>query len=92
MRPTAAQRALCTGPDAGAMLAELFIVSEVVLEATDATGEVAEVRVEHATGTRCPRCWRWGTPAGLAGHPDLDARCAEVVAQLASNTPTPSAT
>ncbi len=92
VRPTAAQRALCTGPDAAAMLAELFIVSEVVLEATDATGEVAEVRVEHATGTRCPRCWRWGTPAGLAGHPDLDARCAEVVAQLASNTPTPSAT
>ena len=57
------------------VLAELFIVSEVALGAE--SSEIS-VRVECASGEKCPRCWNLRAlgPDGLCG------RCSEVVAEL----------
>ncbi len=57
-------------------LAEMFIVSEV--ELLPAPGDVVGVRVEPASGEKCPRCWNL-RPLGDDG---LCARCSEVVASL----------
>jgi len=58
-------------------LANLFIVSEVRLE--DADGPL-EVRVEHAAGRKCERCWTWSTRVGtLPSHPGVCERCNEVL-------------
>jgi len=56
-------------------LAELFIVSEVALGAE--SPEVV-VRVERASGEKCPRCWNWRE----LGPDGLCARCSQVVATL----------
>jgi isoleucyl-tRNA synthetase len=41
------------------------------------------VGVRRAEGTTCPRCWQvWPKPAGHPQHPDLCARCLEVVLGL----------
>jgi isoleucyl-tRNA synthetase len=58
-------------------LANLFIVSEVRLE--DADGPL-EVRVEHAAGRKCERCWTWSARVGtLPAHPGVCERCNEVL-------------
>ena len=60
-------------------LANLFIVSDVRLEETDAPFSVS---VEHAPGAKCERCWTWSRAVGtLAAHPGVCERCAEVLAQ-----------
>ncbi len=56
-------------------LAELFIVSEVALGAE--SPEIV-VRVERASGEKCPRCWNWRQ----LGPDGLCARCSDVVAAL----------
>ena len=59
------------------LLAELFIVSAVELEA--GPGDV-EARVERAPGAKCERCWNYSTSVGRsAATPTFCARCADVV-------------
>ena len=55
------------GPDA---LADLFIVSQVVIEG----GESIDARVDEAPGHRCERCWKYTNEA-----PPLCARCRAAV-------------
>jgi isoleucyl-tRNA synthetase len=58
-------------------LADLFIVSDVKLEA-GAAG--TEVRIDRAEGEKCPRCWNIRTDVGQdAAHPEVCARCAAVL-------------
>jgi isoleucyl-tRNA synthetase len=59
-------------------LADLFIVSSVVLNARP--GEVV-VNVAQAPGEKCPRCWNIRTDVGSdAAHPEVCGRCAAVLA------------
>jgi len=62
-------------------LADMFIVSEVVLVAGESpAGAFADVEVRRSEGAKCPRCWNHRTDVGsVADHPDLCARCANVV-------------
>ncbi len=58
-------------------LADVFIVSDVVLRARD--GEVV-ASVGQADGEKCPRCWNIRTDVGSdASHPEVCARCAAVL-------------
>lgn len=73
-------------------LKTIFIVSEVVLH--DATDEIPEdsfkqedglvaVKVTHAAGEKCERCWTYSTTVGQnVEHPTICARCAEVIKEL----------
>jgi isoleucyl-tRNA synthetase len=56
-------------------LADLFIVSQVAL---DAGGEGLGVAVAHADGTKCERCWKYTTDVGSRPdiHPGICAECA----------------
>ncbi|MCI0489594.1 MAG: isoleucine--tRNA ligase [Blastocatellia bacterium] len=62
------------------LLLAIFIVSQVELHWTEAQernlyGEL-RVEVEHASGTKCERCWNWSESVGEdASYPTLDARC-----------------
>ncbi|MFI3225793.1 MAG: isoleucine--tRNA ligase [Clostridia bacterium] len=59
-------------------LADLFIVSKVVLARTEA--EVVEVAVKKCEGEKCERCWIYADTIGAdPEHPTLCARCASVV-------------
>jgi isoleucyl-tRNA synthetase len=60
---------------AGAVLAELFIVAEVEVTAADSYG----VKIEPASGEKCPRCWNYRELGTNASMPDLCVRCAEVL-------------
>jgi isoleucyl-tRNA synthetase len=61
-------------------LKELCVVSVLELDAVDARA-ATEIAVDEAPGPECPRCWRrTGDPSGAAVEPDLDRRCAAVVA------------
>ena len=57
------------------MLEELFIVSGVELVA----GDELTCEVLHAAGEKCPRCWNYRELGGNAAHPDVCARCGEVL-------------
>jgi isoleucyl-tRNA synthetase len=62
-------------------LANLFIVSRVVLEESD--GAALTVEVARAEGIKCSRCWTYA-PAGTSGAPEdprgaLCPRCTDVV-------------
>lgn len=62
-------------------LAEMFIVSAVVLEPADdgeAEAGAPGVIVEAAEGAKCPRCWNWRE----LGADGLCARCSTVVSAL----------
>jgi len=67
-------------------LEELCIVSQV----TGGEGSTASqvypgltVGVRRVEGTTCPRCWQvWPKPAGHPQHPELCARCVDVVLGL----------
>ncbi|MEK7766464.1 MAG: class I tRNA ligase family protein, partial [bacterium] len=62
----------------------LLIVSEVEI----AGGAPGPVTVEKARGRKCVRCWRWTEDVGRAAeHPELCARCAEVVRAVAGEAP-----
>ncbi len=68
----------------GRELADMFIVSEVVLVVGEAPASApAAVTVEPAAGSKCPRCWNHRTDIGAdAACPDLCGRCARVVSAL----------
>jgi isoleucyl-tRNA synthetase len=76
-------------------LQELCIVSQL-FDASEVTGDDAapdstsavypslHIGVGRVEGTTCPRCWQvWPKPAGHPQHPELCARCLEVVLSLA---------
>jgi isoleucyl-tRNA synthetase len=71
--PLEADRALLAGRLD--LLADLFIVSKVVL--AERAG-APDVEVSEAPGTRCERCWRWYEQMAQG---DLCRRCADAVAQ-----------
>jgi isoleucyl-tRNA synthetase len=55
----------------GLDLAEVLMVSSV------AWGAGTDIKIFHAAGMKCPRCWRWQTDVGSnASTPELCARCA----------------
>jgi isoleucyl-tRNA synthetase len=55
-------------------LPAIFIVSQVVLQETEAPG--LSVRVQHADGAKCERCWHWSETVGQDSRvPEVDARC-----------------
>jgi isoleucyl-tRNA synthetase len=56
----------------------LFIVSQVALE-PQTTGELA-VAIEHASGTKCERCWKYTEDVGSnPKFPTICSSCAEAV-------------
>jgi len=63
-------------------LAEIFIVSNVVLEQLPEKSEI-RISCEHASGERCPRSWRW-VPELVYVEPwgKVSPRCAEVLAKF----------
>jgi isoleucyl-tRNA synthetase len=66
----------------GDMLADLFIVSRVVLEKTASAGgeQPREVRVARAEGGKCARCWKYSVSVGESeDHPTICRRCVQVV-------------
>lgn len=64
-------------------LEQFFIVSQVKVADTLADGteyDVVTVKVEHADGERCNRCWNYSTADSIvSGHDDICPRCREVV-------------
>ena len=55
------------------MLPSIFIVSQVELFEEESG---LAVRVEHATGAKCERCWNWSETVGKDPRvPEVDARC-----------------
>ena len=67
-------------------LTQLFIVSQV--EVVDSLPDGKQynhisVKVEHAEGTRCERCWNYSTAESIhGGDDDICPRCREVVDQM----------
>jgi isoleucyl-tRNA synthetase len=64
------------------LLADLFIVSQVVLEKAAATGgaRAREARVARAKGVKCARCWKYSVSVGDSeDHPAICRRCVQVV-------------
>jgi len=64
-------------------LEQFFIVSQVEVADEIADGieyDVVTVKVEHADGERCERCWNYSTADALVnGEDDICPRCREVV-------------
>jgi isoleucyl-tRNA synthetase len=55
-------------------LPAIFIVSHVELRESEAAE--LRVEVEHASGSKCERCWNWSETVGQdPRYPTLDARC-----------------
>jgi isoleucyl-tRNA synthetase len=66
----------------GPTLEAVLIVSQVSF--VPPTGGEPSVKVNHATGKKCGRCWRWTEDVGTdAAHPGLCGRCADVIKALA---------
>jgi isoleucyl-tRNA synthetase len=68
-----------------AELPTLFIAATVSLDGAGVGTESPllpglRVRIERATGEKCPRCWMVRTPGADARHPDVCERCAAVLA------------
>jgi len=56
------------------MLPSIFIVSQVELSKEPSGG--LTVKVEHADGAKCERCWNWSDSVGRdLRFPTLDSRC-----------------
>ncbi|AKG73714.1 isoleucine--tRNA ligase [Salinicoccus halodurans] len=72
--------------DINGKLEQLFIVSQVEVEDMLEDGiqyDHVTVKVEHAEGTRCERCWNYSTAESInEGDDDICPRCREVVDAL----------
>ena len=70
-----------SGESPESFLKELLIISQCTIAITKDNLEETELkglfaRVEHADGTKCPRCWQWD----VSGDPDgLCRRCEKIV-------------
>ncbi|MEJ5375684.1 MAG: isoleucine--tRNA ligase [bacterium] len=74
------------------VLEELFIVSQLEIAEVPITGELLEseelpglrIRVEQASGSKCPRCWKWDeSVSSRADRHNVCARCAGVLDRIA---------
>jgi isoleucyl-tRNA synthetase len=83
---------LTTGGDMAALLAKyaaslpaLFLVSQVELEKLQVAGpDAIAVRVEHADGAKCERCWNYSIHVGEnAAYPTICERCTAALAEIA---------
>ena len=67
-------------------LQQLFIVSQVEVVDSVENGETykyGDIRIEHAVGEKCERCWNYSDELGSVGELDhLCPRCQEVVKTL----------
>ena len=62
-------------------LAELFIVSSVIIESIKETEEI-HISAHHAPGVRCPRSWRWVPElVEVDNWGPVSPRCAEVLSK-----------
>ena len=62
-------------------LAELFIVSSVIIESSKETEEI-HISAHHAPGVRCPRSWRWVPElVEVENWGPVSPRCAEVLSK-----------
>ena len=62
-------------------LAELFIVSSVIIESSKETEEI-HISAHHAPGVRCPRSWRWVPElVEVDNWGPVSPRCAEVLSK-----------
>ncbi|GAA3718504.1 isoleucine--tRNA ligase [Salinicoccus jeotgali] len=72
--------------DINGRLEQLFIVSQVeVVESLEDGRQYDNIKVKvvHAEGTRCERCWNYSTAPSIdGGEDDICPRCREVVDQL----------
>ncbi len=65
---------------------EAAIVSQVTL--TDGANDKLDIVIEHAEGSKCPRCWQWRTDIGKdSKYPDLCSRCAKVLEEEKISVP-----
>ena len=59
-------------------LPAIFIVSQVELR--KAESPELRVEVQHASGSKCERCWNWSETVGQdPRYPTLDTRCIEQI-------------
>ncbi len=60
------------------MLSDLFIVSQVIIDRCD--NDTLSVEVEHASGKKCERCWKYHDDTGKdTEYPDTCPRCSSVM-------------
>jgi len=64
------------------LLPELLIVSEVLL--TVGNDSEIFVKVRHASGEKCPRCWNYRTLGANPAYSEVCVRCAAVLASVGS--------
>ena len=65
---------------------EASIVSQVAL--TEGLADKLDIVIEHAEGSKCPRCWQWKQDIGAdSKHSDLCARCAQVLEEEKISVP-----
>ena len=63
-------------------LAELFIVSSVIVKPREANSELT-ISAHHAPGVRCPRSWRWVPElVEVDGWGQVSPRCAQVLNKI----------
>ncbi|NBQ02936.1 MAG: isoleucine--tRNA ligase, partial [Opitutae bacterium] len=63
-------------------LAELFIVSSVIVNSSDANSELS-ISAHHAPGVRCPRSWRWVPElVEVENWGPVSPRCANVLTKI----------
>ena len=65
----------CTEQFAPEVFEELFIVSQVSF----VEGDELSVRIGHASGEKCPRCWNYRELGGNPNHPDVCERCGDAL-------------
>ena len=64
-------------------LAELFIVSKVVLKPTDGEETITVTRAEDHGMKKCVRCWKYYDHVGSdPEHPELCDRCTKVMVDM----------
>jgi isoleucyl-tRNA synthetase len=69
-----------------AQLRYLFIVSDVMLGKVDGGAESIAVKITHADGQKCERCWNYSTHVGEdPAHPSVCERCAAVLKEIGSH-------
>ncbi len=77
----------------GSLLPALFIVSQVVVDATEGDGLQPSdtlpglaVKIERAEGRKCDRCWNYSTHVGEnKRYPTVCERCSEALAEIESD-------
>jgi isoleucyl-tRNA synthetase len=64
---------------------ELLNVSQLEIAFAEKTPNLPVIKVTHADGQKCERCWHWETDVGShPDHPTICARCVEAVKQHAT--------